>query len=326
MFFAALDLGSNTVSTLVRQAKSEGLVSVAKISECTRLGENLAATGNLQPAAMQRTIAAAARQLERIRCDFAPLRLTAVGTSAVRDAKNGADFLEQCRQELGLCDTPAVLSGQIEAELTFRGASDAFPATTPVINLDPGGASTEVALGFPGDLRIATSFTAGCVRWCDRFGLGDVFTEKEAKAATTATRELLSPQLEEFRNALAELTLRSSTAPILSVTGGTATSLAAVLLNRDEGARSLHGRSFTFATIAALQRRLARLPAEAREALPGLRPGRGSVLPAGLIILLTIMEALGLPEVMANTHGLRYGLTAALYAHDTRLPVCLAQP
>ena len=74
-----------------------------------------------------------------------------------------------------------------------------------------------------------------------------------------------------------------------------------------------------------MQRRLARLPAEAREALPDCGRPR-LVLPAGLIILLTIMEALGLPEVMANTHGLRYGLTAALYAHDTRLPVCLAQP
>ena len=125
MFFAALDLGSNTVSTLVRQAKSEGLVSVAKISECTRLGENLAATGNLQPAAMQRTIAAAARQLERIRCDFAPLRLTAVGTSAVRTPRT-ARTSGAMPPELGLCDTPAVLSGQIEAELTFRGASDAF--------------------------------------------------------------------------------------------------------------------------------------------------------------------------------------------------------
>jgi len=35
---------------------------------------------------------------------------------------------------------------------------------------------------------------------------------------------------------------------------------------------------------------------------------------------------LGLPEAMANTHGLRYGLTAALHAHDPRLPVCLALP
>ncbi|HOG49335.1 MAG TPA: hypothetical protein PKY10_01955 [Lentisphaeria bacterium] len=326
MFFAALDLGSNTVSTLVRQTKPKGLVAVAKISECTRLGENLATTGNLQPAAMQRTIAAAARQLKRIRRDFTPLRMTAVGTSAVRDASNGATFLAQCRQELGLRDTPAMLSGQTEAELTFRGATEAFPTTTPVINLDAGGASTEIALGFPGDLRIAVSFAAGCVRWSDRFGLGDVFTEQDAEAAAIAIRELLAPRLEEFRDALAALTLRSSTAPVLSATGGTATSLAAVLLNRDESAKSLHGRSFTFAAIADLQRRLARLSTAAREALPGLRPGRGSVLPTGLIILLTIMDALGLPEVMANTHGLRYGLTAALYAHDIRLPVCLALP
>jgi len=75
-----------------------------------------------------------------------------------------------------------------------------------------------------------------------------------------------------------------------------------------------------------LRSRLMRLSATEREALPGLQPGRGSVLPAGLIILLTIMDALGLPEAMANTHGLRYGLTAALYAHDPRLPVCLALP
>jgi len=326
MFFAALDLGSNTVATLVRQATPNGLVAVAKINECTRLGENLAATGNLQPLAMQRTIAAAARQLEQVRRDFTPLKLTAIGTSAVRDAGNGADFLAQCRQELGLHHAPAVLSGQKEAELTFRGATDELPTTTPVINLDAGGASTEIALGFPGDLRLAASFPAGCVRWCDRFGLGDVFTEKDAEAAATATLGLLAPRLDEFRDALATLTLQSSTPPVCSATGGTATALAAILLKCAEGNPSLHGNRFARADILALRRRLMRLSATEREALPGLQPGRGSVLPAGLIILLTIMDALGLPEAMANTHGLRYGLTAALHDCDPRLPVCLALP
>ncbi len=326
MFFAALDLGSNTVATLVRQAGPGGLAAVAEVGECTRLGENLAATGNLQPTAMQRTIAAAERQLDRLRRDVAPLRLTAVATSAVRDAGNGAAFLAQCRRELGLHDTPAMLSGQLEAELTFRGATDTFPASTPVVNLDPGGASTEITIGRPGDLRLAGSFPAGCVRWRDRFGLADAFTETAAKAATTAMRNLLAPRLDEFRAALAALAPRPAPAPILSATGGTATALAAILLNRTDGDPSLHGRHVAFAAIADLRQRLSRLPAAARETLPGLPPGRGSVLPAGLIILLTIMDELGLPEVMVNTHGLRYGLTAALHDRDPNLPVCLALP
>lgn len=328
MLFAALDLGSNTVSTLVRQAGPDGLTAIAEVSECTRLGENLAAAGSLQPAAVRRTIAAAARQLDRLRRDFAPLRLTAVATSAVRDASNGPAFLAQCRQELGLHDTPAILSGQAEAALTFRGATDTFPASTPVINLDPGGASTEITLGFPGDLRVAGSFPAGCVRWRDRFALADAFTEAAAGAAATAMRDLLAPRLEEFRAALAALALRPapSPAPVLSATGGTATALASILLNRIDGDPSLHGRRFAFAAIADLRQRLSRLPAAAREALPGLPPGRGSVLPAGLIILLTVMTELGMTEVLVNTHGLRYGLTAALHDRDPNLPVCLTLP
>ena len=324
MYFAALDLGSNTVATLVRRADHDGLTAVAEVSECTRLGENLAATGRLQPAAMRRTLDAAARQLDRLRRQASPLRLTATGTSAVRDADNGQEFLKQCQQELGLAATPARLTGQDEAELTFRGATGTLPPGALVINLDAGGASTEITLGFPGDLRLADSLPAGCVRWRDRFALAGPFADTEMAPAVSAVQALLAPRRQDFLAALSGSA--TSGAPVFSATGGTATAMAAVLLHRTDGDPSLHGTRFTRDAIAGLLRRLASLPALARESLPGLPPGRGGVLPAGLLILHTIMAELGMHEVMVNTHGLRYGITAALRDGDPRLPVCLTLP
>ena len=265
MYVAALDLGSNTIATLVQKKLDGKLTVAAEYAECTRLGEKLAQKGQLTPAAMQRTLDAASRQCQLVQRHFHPFMMTVVGTSAIRDAANGQDFLRRCQQELSLQALPAALSAEQEANLSFRGAASGFAATTMICNFDVGGASTEVSIGFPGNLLLSCSLPAGCVRWRDQFGLADIFRGREIAIASQAALVLLRPHRQSLQ-ALLSSRPRDFSA---TVTGGTGTALAALLSHCDDMDASLHGCNISLPAMRDCLLRLAAMPATAalRDAL-----------------------------------------------------------
>ena len=117
--FAALDLGSLTVRLAVAERTPGGKIRVLlHRREITGLGGGLALTGNLAPEGMARTLAAlkdfqevmAARQVTAYR---------AVGTQALRQARNRQVFLDQARVTLGLA--VEVLAPEDEARLSLAG-------------------------------------------------------------------------------------------------------------------------------------------------------------------------------------------------------------
>src|SRR5204862_2291652 len=107
------------------------------------------ASGALAPDAIERVLGVVDeyhRAIQAEHCDVA----TAVLTSAVRDAANGAEFADQVSRRYGL---PAqTIDGDTEAGLTFLGATaerdPADPRTLLVIDI--GGGSTELVVGRAG--------------------------------------------------------------------------------------------------------------------------------------------------------------------------------
>ncbi len=309
---AALDIGSNTVMTLVMQADDHGqLQSVDEFGEVTQLGaganpENGRCLGD---ETMARSLAAARRQLVRLRERYRHFTLVAAATSAVREAPNGAAFMRQCQQALALLDAPTILSGALEAEATFLGAASAFAPRQAFINIDPGGGSTEFSAGEPGQLRHAFSLPIGCVRWRDRFDLGEAFGNDAREHAAQAVRAAVTAAGAD----VAALQHAAGAGAALSATGGTAATLGAVLVGRhDFDRRLIHRRPCGRSEINGLLDRIAAMDCATRQALPGMPPGRASVFPAGLIIMGGIMDVLGHDEMIINCQGLRHGLILLL--------------
>ena len=121
MRLAVADLGTNSTRLLVADVAASGqLTQIERHTTVTRLGEGVDGSGRLQPAAIDRVLAALAHYREIADAAGAEKHI-AVATSAVRDADNGPELTDRVRDETGF--DIRTISGDEEARLTFLGAT-----------------------------------------------------------------------------------------------------------------------------------------------------------------------------------------------------------
>lgn len=161
---AVIDIGTVTCRMLVGDVVDGRVVCVAREYRVTNLGEGVDATGMLSPAAIQRVVDAVSHYVSMLSELAEPgspaIGVTAIATSAARDAENSAE-LERALARLGVSLT--VVPGEREAALSFAGAASEFFGERVVV-VDIGGGSTEVIAGIGGHApRFARSFNVGVV-------------------------------------------------------------------------------------------------------------------------------------------------------------------
>src|SRR6185312_14563967 len=141
--YAALDLGTNNCRLLIATRSPGGFRVVDAYSRIVRLGEGLSQSGELQPAAMERALAALKVCAERIR-RRGPPKLRAVATQACRAAANGQAFLDRVRRETGI--RLEVIAPKEEARLSVAGCLNLIDRDAKAaLVLDVGGGSTELS-------------------------------------------------------------------------------------------------------------------------------------------------------------------------------------
>src|SRR5947207_14280681 len=116
--FAAVDIGANSVRLKVARLIRSRLRVVHEDREVTRLGEAVFATGALAPEAMEHTVEVL-RRFHRSVQHYAAERVRVAATSALRDARNGAVFLEWARSATGWAVD--IISGVEEGRLIHLG-------------------------------------------------------------------------------------------------------------------------------------------------------------------------------------------------------------
>ena len=141
-----IDVGSNSVRALVL---ADGKF-LYKDLITTRLGEGLAKTGEIAPAAANRTIDAISFFAKKID-GFSPSAVYAFATEAVRSGKNGEAFRQSVLVKTGV--SLDVLSGEEEGEIGLLGALDGKDGGI----IDIGGASTEISAAKKGKMLFAQS-------------------------------------------------------------------------------------------------------------------------------------------------------------------------
>jgi exopolyphosphatase/guanosine-5'-triphosphate,3'-diphosphate pyrophosphatase len=297
---AVVDLGSTSFHMLVADVtRAGGLHVVARGRAMLELGSLLATSRHIPAEAEERALAAAKRLAQRARA-LGARRLLPVGTAALRDAANGRALRRRLGAALGA--EVRLLSGAEEARLMFAAFRRRvmFPLS-PVLGLDLGGGSLELALGDVKRIRREWTLRLGAARLRAEFVTEDPPAARAVRALRERVRALTLPVAGAIRTADPELCVAS---------GGTARALGRLVVGmRDmRPARSINGIVVPISELRAVAKQLLATSRAERLRLPGMRRRRVDLLPTGALVLATVAETLGLDGYTLTDWGLREGV------------------
>jgi len=293
---AAVDLGSNSFHLEIGRVVERQIYPLDAVREVVRLGAGLTADKRIDRATQARALESLAKLAERLR-GFPRQAVRAVGTNALRVAKNAPQFLREARQVLGF--PIEVISGREEARLIYLGVAHAMPAAVGSkierrLVVDVGGGSTEFIVGTGLEPQLTESLYMGCVSYSLKY-FPDGKVDKAAKrAAELAARQELAGIVRAYRAAGWDEAVASS---------GTARAIENIL--RENGFAE---DGLTRAGLEKLRSLLVKSEKADPDRIAGLRPNRAPVLPGGLAILHAAFEELGLESMKVSAAALRHGV------------------
>ena len=298
--FGFIDIGTNTILGLIAELKNDGSFDVLDdLAEITRLGESVQRTGRISPEGEERSLKVLRCYLER----FESLNveaIMAVGTSALRDARNSAEVRGRFKEQLGF--DVRVISGDEEAAYSFLAVQRGLPLNRrELLVVDVGGGSTEFIRGSEAGVSQAVSINIGSVRLTEQFLHSDpVQTEECEKMRLAIERELAL---------LPRQWLKDSSILTLVGIAGTFTTLSAV---EKKLARYAHGEVHgSRLTLGEVRRQVALYQGKTiaeRKAIDGLEPKRADVILAGATLIERTMTVFHLQQAIVSDQGVRYGL------------------
>lgn len=304
--YAAIDIGTVTCRMLVADVDAAGVHELAREYAITNLGEGVDATGTLVPCAMQRVLSATDSFLtvrNGLSTSDNPVKATvAVATSAARDARNSADFVELLKSH-GV--DLSIIPGEREAALSFSGASLDFPGENLLV-VDVGGGSTETVFGIGGmGPSRGHSFNVGCRRVTEKFLASDPPTADEIERARCWVDDAFSSWFAEQSELVAAIDRVVAVA-------GTATTVVSIREEMERyDSKRVHGAHVSRADLTAVYDRLRALPLRVREQVVGLDPKRAPVMVAGLLILRSVLDAAHADAFTVSETDILHGIVLA---------------
>lgn len=297
--FAVIDLGSNSFRMVLFVTRGERLRREHECSAAVRIGEGLAASGQLSAAAMARGLdtldqfAAVCAQAK-----LEPGQIDAVATSAIRDADNGRQFLQLVRERTGL--EVRVLSREQEARYGYLAAVHTTTLSDGCV-LDLGGGSLQLVRVASRIARESGSWRLGAVRMTERFMPSPApgpakRSQCKALQAHVARKLERAPWLASSGERLVGLggTVRNLASAAERLAGLPTEKVQGLLLERD--------------ALAELIERLAALPAAERSKVPGIKPARADIVLAGALVIEEVMRRGEFAALEVTGAGLREGI------------------
>jgi exopolyphosphatase/guanosine-5'-triphosphate,3'-diphosphate pyrophosphatase len=303
---AAVDLGSNSFHLQVGRVVDDQIYPLDNLREPVKLGAGLTRDKKLDRATQARALDAIAKFGERLR-GFSPDAVRAVGTNALRVAKNSGEFLAEAERLLGF--PIEVIYGREEARLIYIGVAHDLPASADRrLVIDIGGGSTEFVIGTGYEPELMESLPMGCVSYSMRFFPEGRIDKPAMKRAEVAASNEVQRIVGEYRRVGWRQAVASS---------GTARSIATVIAAQGWGE---HGISVD--SLDRLRALLLKAGDVARLDFSMLRADRLPVLPAGVAIMRAAFDALGLGFMDVSDAALRqgvlYDLLGRVRHHDMR--------
>ncbi len=301
---AAIDIGTNSTHLLVAGVDTIlGTFSIELAEKSTtRLGERDPDSGELTSAGMDRAFETL-RRFRDLAVSHDVEQIVTAATSAVREAPNGREFLQNIQDGLGI-DVDLV-SGPEEARLIYLGVLSGMTfGDRPHLLLDIGGGSTELILADGRDARALTSTRVGAVRLQRDFVKDDPIPPQRRSFLQAFIQGSLEPAVDKVHRRI-----KPGEIPVLVATSGTAMAIGALAASEDERPPlKLHGYRVSRQRLDRVVEKLVTMTPDQRRDLSPINDRRAEIIVPGALILQTTMQMLGVDEFVLSERALREGL------------------
>ena len=291
-----IDLGSNTARLLIVELFTEGhYMVVDELKESVRLGQDMDRDGFLKPQRIAETI----KTLKTFKklCDANGVeRIIAVGTAAVRRAKNQRSFLDEIQVACNI--TIRVLTEEEEAILVYRGVINTMDIPKGLI-LEIGGGSTKIIYYNRRNLLNYASLPFGAVTLTDLF-LNDATPQESAKHVEEFFTEQLK-KIDWLKDVDPEVQM-------IGVGGSFRNLFKISKLVRKYPLELPHNYRMNAEDFTGIYDMLSSLEVDKRKKIKGLSPNRADIMPAAMAIVKAFISYMGIENFAIGGNGLREGL------------------
>ncbi|MBS1782321.1 MAG: exopolyphosphatase [Bacteroidetes bacterium] len=295
MILAAIDIGSNAARLLISEALpySDGTVDFTKLNLLRiplRLGMDVFSKGFISPE-RQETFVETMKTYRLLMGVYKVEHMRACATSAMRDASNGKEIIEQIKQETGI--EINIISGSEEANIIYEThIAENLSYNKSYLYIDVGGGSTELTFYSQNKIVFKESFNIGTIR---------LLQNTVSEATWESLRNFLKTNVKNF-------------APIEAIGSGGNINKIFSLSKRKEG------KPLPLELLKDYYKELSDASIAERKHFYGFRDDRADVIVPALQIYISIMRWVGATEVYVPKIGLSDGIVRMLYKENIGTP------
>jgi len=297
---AAIDVGTNSFHLIIVSVDHRGILQVHyREKESVRLGCCAKDMKTLMPDAMERGVVALNRFALLANAEQA--EISAVATSAVREAENKDDFLKKVKKATGI--DIEVISGAEEGRLIYLGAIHALPVENlKTLVIDIGGGSTETAIGYQGEIKYVHSEKIGAIRLTEGYFKNGIASPENVAACREFIKGVWSPTMKRLIETGFETVVGTS---------GTILNLAIMALSEKKEIlpEEVNGLNVSRDDMLKIIEKVISIQTpEERKMLPGIDEYRADIIVGGALIIEHAIKSLNIQNILISSYALREGI------------------
>jgi len=298
MLLSSIDVGSNTIRLLIGRVENRRIIRLRTGMVITRLAAGIGETGLLNADNMEKSVSVM-KAFSDIISAYGISHIRAVGTSALREAKNSEEFMRRVLSETGI--NIEVISGEEEAELTAQGVMFDLPETDSSLIVDIGGGSAEWIFCRNSSPAEMGTIPTGVVKLFDNH----IKSDPPSKDDILSLKKESDTVLSRLKTKMGHL-INSRT--VFIGTAGTITTLASIDIGLEVyDHEKIHRHNISLEKLYDISGRLISIPLSERKKMIGLEPERADLIIPGILFTINIMELFGFTNILVSDNGLLEG-------------------
>ncbi|CAN5494391.1 hypothetical protein BH11BAC2_BH11BAC2_16920 [soil metagenome] len=304
MRIAVIDCGTNTFNLLIADVLHGKIYYRFRTKRVVKLGENGISKGIIGDVPRERALMALKDFTQIIKQRKVEV-VKAVGTAALRDAKNGTALLKKIKSATGL--EIELIDGKQEANYIYEGVKEAISLgdRTSLI-IDIGGGSVEFIIGNASKLFWKKSFRIGAARLIEDFQPSDPINKPEILSLNQYLLQQLEPMLVAVKKYQPDNLIGSS---------GSFDTFAAIIMHSQGTPNRLKRETtyqFKLSEYKLLHKELVQSTYKERLKMPGMLRMRADMIMTASLLLTFVLHETGIKKLSLSTYALKEGLMKSL--------------